>query len=111
MSSVDWPPPADLVDAVREFLESDVMAATTGRTQYLTRVAVNVLAAVGRELRDEGAFALQQEVLGRFGAADEAALCDLIRGGELDDRLPELGDALRPVVRRRLEISNPRYLA
>ena len=41
---------AELVAAVREFLERDVMAATEGRVQFHTRVAVNVLSMVEREL-------------------------------------------------------------
>ena len=39
----DRPTAAELVTAVREFLERDVMAATEGRVQFHTRVAVNVL--------------------------------------------------------------------
>ena len=40
-------PPRELVTAVREFLERDVMPATEGRVQFHTRVAVNVL-GIGR---------------------------------------------------------------
>lgn len=110
MSSVDWPAPEELIDAVREFLEGDVMAGTTGRTQYLTRVAVNLLAAVARELRDDEAAGLAASVYGQLGADDEAELCRRIRAGELDDRLPEVADRLRVLARRRVEIANPRYL-
>ena len=46
----DRPTAAELVAAVREFLERDVMAATEGRVQFHTRVAVNVLGMVEREL-------------------------------------------------------------
>ncbi|MDQ1374233.1 MAG: hypothetical protein QOJ09_1571, partial [Actinomycetota bacterium] len=46
----DIPTAAQLVEAVREFLERDVMAATEGRVQFHTRVAVNVLGMVEREL-------------------------------------------------------------
>ncbi len=38
----DRPSTAELVAAVREFLERDVMPATEGRVQFHTRVAVNV---------------------------------------------------------------------
>jgi DNA-binding response OmpR family regulator len=47
----DRPDTAELVAAVREFLERDVMAATEGRVQFHTRVAVNALNVVERELR------------------------------------------------------------
>ena len=42
----DLPDAAGLVEAVREFLERDVMTATEGRVQFHTRVAVNVLGMV-----------------------------------------------------------------
>ena len=41
----DVPSAAQLVEAVREYLERDVMAATEGRVRFHARVAVNVLAA------------------------------------------------------------------
>ena len=47
----DRPNAAELVAAVREFLERDVMPATDGRVQFHTRVAVNVLNVVERELK------------------------------------------------------------
>ena len=46
----DRPTASELVAAVREFLERDVMAATEGRVQFHARVAVNVLNIVAREL-------------------------------------------------------------
>ena len=51
------PTVAELVEAVREFLEHDVMAATEGRVQFHTRVAINVLGMVQRELEDGPAMA------------------------------------------------------
>ena len=48
----DAPDAASLVEAVREFLERDVLPATTGRVQFHARVAANVLAMVERELAD-----------------------------------------------------------
>ena len=46
----DVPDLAGLVEAVREFLEGDVAAATTGRVHFHARVATNVLRIVEREL-------------------------------------------------------------
>ena len=46
----DRPTAAQLVTAVREFLERDVMGATDGRVNFHARVAVNVLNTVAREL-------------------------------------------------------------
>ena len=55
MTMHDAPDAAGLVEAVREFLERDVMAATEGRVQFHARVAARVLAIVERELRFGGA--------------------------------------------------------
>ncbi|MHB1854544.1 MAG: phosphotransferase family protein, partial [Acidimicrobiales bacterium] len=44
------PDVAGLVEAVREYLENDVMTATEGRVRFHARVAVNVLGMVEREL-------------------------------------------------------------
>ena len=41
-SAFDRPTAAELVEAVREFLEGDVMDATNGRVRYLARVAAKV---------------------------------------------------------------------
>ena len=109
--SADWPPAEELLHAVREFLEADVMSSTSGRTQYLTRVAMNILATVERELRDGAVESVQREVFGRFQAGDEGELCERIRSGALDDHLAEVANALRPLVHQRLSIANPRYIS
>ena len=107
----DVPTAAQLVEAVREFLERDVMAATEGRVQFHTRVAVNALNMVQRELEIGPAqAAAHRTALDRLGAADEAHLAAAIRGGELDDRRSEVVEVLRETVRAKLEVSNPRYL-
>jgi hypothetical protein len=46
----DMPSGKELVESVREWLERDVLTGTTGRLQFHTRVAINVLAMVEREL-------------------------------------------------------------
>ena len=104
------PSAAELVEAVREFLERDVMAATEGRLQFHTRVAVNVLAIVERELRvgpeQRVAAAGRLEAL---GFADEAGLAAAIRAGSLDERWDEVKAAVWASVRDRLAVANPEY--
>ena len=108
----DSPTAAGLVEAVREFLERDVMDATEGRVQFHTRVAINVLGMVQRELemgaRQESAHA---DGLRRLGVESEADLASAIRGGALDDRRDEVVAFLRETVRAKLEVANPKYLA
>ena len=107
----DVPTAAQLVEAVREFLEADVMTATDGRVQFHTRVAVNALRMVEREL-DLGAAQAEAHAadLARLGVADEADLAVAIREGRLDDRGDEVVEVLRRTVRAKLEVANPRYL-
>src|SRR5205085_9421841 len=107
----DVPTAAQLVEAVREFLEADVMGATEGRVRFHARVAVNVLGMVEREL----AVGRAQEqahsaALERLGVADEAELAAAIHDGRLDDRRTELIEVLRQTVRAKLEVANPKYL-
>jgi hypothetical protein len=107
----DIPDAAGLVEAVREFLESDVLTSTEGRVQFHTRVAVNVLAMVERELR-AGAeqLAAHQAGLEALGVPDERALAEAIRTGAMDDRLDEVRAFVEETVRAKLEVANPRYL-
>ena len=102
---IDRPSALELVEAVREFLERDVMDATDGRVQFHTRVAINALGMVERDLA-RGALADLDE---RERAA-ERALAAQIRSGELDDRLDEVRAEVRETVRQKLLIANPGYL-
>jgi hypothetical protein len=107
----DRPTMAELVEAVREFLERDVIAATDGRVQFHTRVAVNALGMVERELRDGPAqAAAHAERLAALGVASEAELAAAIRAGDLDDRYDEVKAAVWDTVRDKLRVANPKYL-
>ena len=107
----DAPSVAELVVAVREFLERDVMPATEGRVQFHTRVAMNVLGMVERELTLGPAQAeAHAAALAGLGVADEADLARAIRDGALDDRQAEVLAVVRETVRAKLEVANPRYL-
>jgi len=112
----DRPSAAELVDAVREFLERDVQGAVDGRVAFHTRVAVNALGMVERELAlgpDLDAAATQR-LAGFLGRDDDvdalvAELASRIRAGGLDDD-PEALAVTRDLVRAKLEVANPRYL-
>ncbi|MDQ1395256.1 MAG: hypothetical protein QOG64_515, partial [Acidimicrobiaceae bacterium] len=106
----DMPDAAGLVEAVREFLERDVMGATEGRIQFHARVAVNVLNMVERELRlGPQQQAAHGDGLRRLGYPDEAALAAAIRSGQAEDRTAEITEFLRETVRAKLEVANPKY--
>jgi hypothetical protein len=102
----------ELVDAVRGFLEHDVMAQTTGALQFHARVAVNALAAVERELREGPAMQEAYESrMAALGFSSEGELADAIRSGALDDRYADVAAAVRATVHDKLTVANPKYLS
>jgi hypothetical protein len=107
----DAPSAAELIEAVREWLEAEVVAATDGRLQFHGRVAVNMLAIVEREMK-LGAVHIEAHHarLRQLGAADDAALAAAIRAGQLDDRLAEVRALVWESVRDKLAVANPKYL-
>lgn len=107
-----WPSSTDLLDAVREFLERDVMDATEGRVRFHTRVAANVVAIVQRELElAERHRVARQQRWARLGVAGDAELAERIRAGEFDQRWDEVVAAMRDEVADQLEIDHPGYAA
>jgi aminoglycoside phosphotransferase (APT) family kinase protein len=106
------PTAAELVEAVREWIESDVRDATQGRVAFHARVAANALAIVERELAMAPAQVAAHEArLAGLGAVDDEALAAAIRTGGLDDRVEEVRDAVARSVRAKLEVANPRWLS
>jgi Domain of unknown function (DUF6285) len=127
----DRPSVQELLDAVRSFLEDDVVPVLDGRRRFHALVAANVLAIVGRELDGEeaalvGEWERLRMVLGSPPAdppirlfALRAAVGELtaelsrrIRRGEADDG--PFADAVRAhvveSVREKLRVANPRFL-
>ena len=106
----DVPTLAGLVEAVREFLEGDVAAATEGRVHFHARVAVKVLAMVERELAlgpDQAA--AHAERLAGLGVTDDTELAAAIRSGDLDDRWAEVRAVVSASVEDKLAVANPTY--
>jgi hypothetical protein len=107
----DTPTAAELVEAVREFLEGEVLGALEGSKAFQTKVAINTLKIVQRELEAGGTdVAAHQARLADLGYADDAALADAIRSGSEDDRYELIKSQVTESVRAKLEVANPRYL-
>jgi hypothetical protein len=105
------PSARELAAALREFLASEVMPATEGRTSFMARVACNVAAQIERELELGPRLAGEHRArLAALGVGDDAALADAIRAGDLDDRLEQVIAVLRATTADRLRIANPRHL-
>jgi hypothetical protein len=127
----DRPTAIELLTAVREFLEQDVLPGLEGRERFHGLVAANVLAIVARELADEETqLVAEWQRLRDLLGVDETVppgrldglragidaltrrLCDRIRAGDAD--AGPFADAVRAHVRttvvEKLRIANPRYL-
>jgi Domain of unknown function (DUF6285) len=126
----DRPNATELIDAVRGFLEADLLPALTdARLRFHALVAANVLAIALRELHGEEA-SLREEwqslapLLGEAGEPPRSLaelragvrglnerLCTAIRSGACDgERFAQAADVLRLLVVRKLEVANPRHL-
>lgn len=113
----DRPTAAELVGSVREFLERDVMTATEGRVQFHTRVAVNALGMIERELTLGPGFQQAERARAAALLGHDAEAVELereiaagIRDGSLDPQLDAVRAHVRQTVREKLLVANPGYL-
>src|SRR5215470_7862100 len=127
----DRPTAIELLTAVREFLEQDVLPGLDGRRRFHALVSANVLAVVARELADEEtSLVAEWQRLRQLIELDETMpparleglraavreltrrLCDRIRAGDADGGA--FGAAVRAHVRmtvvEKLRVANPKYL-
>jgi hypothetical protein len=113
---MDQPSMRELVDAVREFLETKAMPELKGHTAFHARVATNALAIVVREL-DQGPKSGQEELarlrglLAKDGTLDELnrELCKRIRSGKFTIKTPGLVEHLERTTRDKVAIDQPGY--
>jgi aminoglycoside phosphotransferase (APT) family kinase protein len=106
------PTAAELIDAVREYIERDRLDLGEDRARYEARVARNVLQIVSRELEFGPAIVRAHEQrLALLGYDDDKALARSLRAGEHDDELEKVGEALAASTRDQLMVANPSYLA
>ena len=112
----DPPTTAELVTAVREFLEEHALPNLEGRNAFHARVAANALAIVARqlELGPEAEAAEQQRLqalLGTQGSLDELnrELCRRIRNGDLAIDDAALVAHLRTTTLDKVAVDQPKY--
>ena len=106
-----------VLDAAIDYLERELLPTLTGYHRFQSRVTVNVLAQIRRELQlaavqAQAEAARLAALLGHPGGRDALSheLADRIRAGEiaLDD--PALLEHLRRSLIEALRINNPRWI-
>jgi hypothetical protein len=120
----DRPGRSDLLEAVAEFLFTEVRGSVPREQRFQVLVAANVCAVVAREIR-AGAEPLLLDLLlfnsllgcdvpeiddlDRDTRAAQAELARSLRSGAFDDRLDEVAASLREHVKRQLAVARPGY--
>jgi hypothetical protein len=114
----DEPTPVELLESVAQFLRETVMAETSGRTNFLTRVAANALDVVRRQLElaplaDREEIGRLEALLGRKGDLGElnCLLCERIERHEIDLKTPGLAEHLWHTTLAKLAVDQPQYAA
>jgi aminoglycoside phosphotransferase (APT) family kinase protein len=111
LSPFGRPTAAELVEAVRDYLEQRVSREEDPGARFAARVARNVVSMVGRELQWGPAFAeAHRNRLCALGFDDDRVLASAIRTGLCDRRFEEVGTALAAAARDQLLVANPAYL-
>lgn len=106
-----------LLSAAVKYLEDELMPTLDGYHRFKTRVTVNVLNTIRRELEMRGAQAEAERarlaaILGRDGEVEalSAELSERIRSGAIDLDDPMLRAHLRQSVADALAINNPKWI-
>ncbi len=115
-STLDMPRANEMLTSVRDFLRNDVMSTTTGRTNFLARVASNSLDIVLRELELGPAHRIREReglerILGHSGDLETLRweLVRALRDGSMVLDRPGLADHLRQTVVTQVAIDQPQY--
>lgn len=107
----DRPTASELVQAVREWMEQDLMKGVEPRLAFHLRVAMNMLDIVDRELELGAPMEDRHaDLLESLDVADDVELAQKIRIGEFDENFSSLLAALRPVIEDKVRVANPKYL-
>ncbi|MCS6834776.1 MAG: DUF6285 domain-containing protein [Anaerolineae bacterium] len=127
----DRPSAPELIDAVRQHLEGQVLPLAKRESHKLyfqTLVAVNVLRIVAREwalgaghwlaewqrldaILGQEALPARDEALREALVARNATLCAAIRAGQHDDASAALFNHLKACAIEQLTVANPKFLA
>lgn len=112
------PSAATLLQAAADYLEGELLPTLSGYHRFQTRVTLNMLRTVTRELQlgpvhEEVQRVRLAALLGRDGIAEqlEAELAAAIADGQYPLEDPALVDHLRRALRESLAVDNPKWIS
>jgi hypothetical protein len=112
----DEPTPTELINAVAQFLRSDIAPQISGHAAFKLRVSINALDLVTRQLAlEQGSDAAEAARLSALlqmqDSLDELnrALADRIAIGDVDLQTPGLADHLWQTTMDKLAVDQPNY--
>jgi uncharacterized protein DUF6285 len=112
----DEPTPTELINAVAEFLRSDIVPQISGHAAFKLRVSINALDLVTRQLAlQQGSDAVEaarlSDLLQMQGSLDELnrALAGRIARGDVVLQTPGLADHLWQTTMDKLAVDQPNY--
>jgi hypothetical protein len=107
----DRPTAVELLEALREWMERDLLPGVDGRLQFHTRVAINMVDIVAREITvGQSQEIAHSAVLEGLGVSTDLELVTAIKNGVYDSDLESLLTSLLPVVEDKVRVANPKYL-
>ncbi len=117
----DRPTKNELLEAVKEFMQDKLLPELEGHLNFNTRVAINVLKTLERELELGESITIQskERLLGLLNETDTSLgaqelnkiLSKKIRNRELDYQDKGLNEHLWKTTMDKLSVDNPRYVS
>jgi hypothetical protein len=111
------PNASTLLNAAVKYLQEELMPTLSGYHRFQTRVTVNVLNMIKRELELGESHELAERrrlitLISHDGQIDalNSELCDLIRADRINLENPILRDHIRRSLEDALEINNPKWI-
>lgn len=111
------PTASTLLSAAAKYLQEELMPTLSGYHRFQTRVTVNVLHMIQRELELRGTHeSAERQRLARLIGHDAPMdvlnneLCDLIRADRINVEDPVLRDHIRQSLDEALEVNNPKWV-
>ena len=112
----DEPTPTELIQAVADFLRTEITPAIKGYNAFKLRVGINALDLVTRQLAQErpgdaAEAGRLKQLLGMDGSVMELnrALAERIAKGEVDLQTPGLAEHLWQTTMDKLAVDQPNY--